>query len=104
MPRLSTKPGEVRSNSNLTGIPQDIADGLKQGSQGKRRASGYSFRSDPTEGLVDAAREIAQEAEFDAAETAAGRGKTSVGYLEPEQAKETMRALCVAPVESTRTL
>jgi hypothetical protein len=76
------------SNSNFNRLYTEVADGLKQNYQGKRTASEWSFRSDPTAGLVDAAREIAAEAERDAAERERGRVKTSVGYHPPEVAKE----------------
>ena len=70
----------------MTGIPKEIADGLSIDYQGKRAGKGYFFRQDPTPGLVDAAGKIAAEAELDAAERAAGRRRTSIGYLEEESA------------------
>jgi len=71
---------------SVTGIPKEIADGLQIDYQGKRAGKGYFFRQDPTPGLLDAAREIAKQAELDASERAQGRRRTSIGYLEEETA------------------
>lgn len=54
-----------------------VADGLKQ--------DRYSFRSDLTEGLADAARTIAAESERDATKAAKGFYQTSIGYLARKQ-------------------
>lgn len=72
---------------SVTGIPKEIADGLSIDYQGKKTGNGHFFRKDPTQALVDASGTIAAEAERDAAERAAGRVKTSLGYMEPETAQ-----------------
>lgn len=73
---------------SVSGISKEIGDGLAQDYAGRRRKNGgYVFSKNPTPGLIDAAGQIAKEAELDAAEAAAGRVKTSIGYMEPESAE-----------------
>lgn len=71
----------------VLGLPEEMANGLREEYQGKRAGKGHFFRRDPTQGIVDAAKEIAEEARQAAAAKASGLVRTRIGTLTPEAAQ-----------------
>ena len=76
----------TKNGWTATGLPKEIADGLAVDYKGRSQGGGtYFFAEDPTEGIIDAASEVEEEARLDAEAAARGRVRTSIGDLTIEE-------------------
>jgi hypothetical protein len=81
---------KTKKGFSVSGIPAEVEfpDDIKQKYGGRKSAKGrYFFKQDPTEGLGELSRTIAEEARLNAEAEAEGLVRTRIGTLSPEMAE-----------------